>query len=132
VSEQPAAGPTAAKLPVEHHLVTYSPGPGWVEGRSLFEQPLAGHARYQAELVERRKLLLSGPLLDREGGIAIIRAADLATASAMVAADPAVATGMFVADIAPLFIAFSTFPVGRRPPRRPKRPDKAPLGTTRE
>jgi uncharacterized protein YciI len=108
MSEQrPTAGPAPVDLQVEHYLITYSRGPGWVEGRSLFEQPLEDHAAYQAGLAERGLLLLSGPLLDREGGISIVKAADRAKADEIVAADPAVTSGVFVADIAPLFLAFS-------------------------
>lgn len=110
MSTDQETGPGPVVPPVEFHMVTYSPGPNWVAGKGLFEQPLEGHAEFQADLAARGLLLLSGPLLDRDGGISIIRAADRETAQALLADDPALVNGVFAADVAPLLIAFSVVP----------------------
>jgi uncharacterized protein YciI len=110
-----SASPEADIPPVEYHLVTYSPGKNWVDGKGLFEQPLEGHAEFQAGLAERDILVMSGPLLDRDGGISIIRAADPAIARALIADDPALVNGVFAADVAPFLVAFSALPGFGRP-----------------
>lgn len=97
---------TPPPVPPTHHLVLYRRGPGWLEGKSLFEQPLQGHAEHNAALEAEGLLVISGPLLDREGGLSVLAVADSDRARKIVAKDPAVKDGIFVAEVAPLFAAF--------------------------
>lgn len=103
--------------PTQHHLVTYTPGPGWLVGVPLFEQPLQEHAAYQASLLERGVLLLSGPLLDRCGGISILSDVDGEQVRAVLEDDPAIRSGVFTASASPLLIAFSAVPSSAQAPR---------------
>lgn len=97
---------TAPPVPPSHHFVLYRRGPGWLEGKSLFEQPLQGHAEHNAKLEAEGLLVVSGPLLDREGGLSVLAVADGDRAREIVARDPAVRDGIFIAEVAPLFAAF--------------------------
>ncbi|MEC3894037.1 YciI family protein [Nocardiopsis alba] len=86
-------------------IVHYSPGPSWVEGVPLFEQPLQGHAEYQRELLGKGLLEFSGPFLDRDGGMAVLVTGDETEARRVTDNDPAVLSGVFAVDVAPLLIA---------------------------
>ncbi|MFJ8648266.1 YciI family protein [Streptomyces sp. NPDC093546] len=106
-AEAGAVPETAApEIRPTHHVVTYRPGPGWIEGKPLFEQPLQGHAEHNAELEAEGLLFLSGPFLDRNGGMSVLAVSDTDEAEKIVAKDPAVKNGVFLADVAPFFAAF--------------------------
>lgn len=83
------------------YLVIYRPGPSWVQGKRVSQQPLAGHAPYLLGLYEKGSMKLAGPLMDDAGGAVVLEAADEAEAKAMVADDPAVKSGVFVAEMHP-------------------------------
>ena len=83
------------------YLVVYRPGPSWVAGRPLAEQPLKEHGRYMLELYGKGTLKLAGPFLDDSGGAMVMEAATEADAKAIVAADPAVKGGIMLADLRP-------------------------------
>jgi uncharacterized protein YciI len=82
-------------------LVVYRPGPSWVAGKPLAEQPLKEHGRYMIELYGKGVLKMAGPFLDDSGGAMVFEAASETDAKALVAADPAVAGGIMVADLRP-------------------------------
>ena len=65
------------------------------------------HAAYWQELSDRGRVLIFGPVRDSTGawGLAVFRAAGDAEARAVVAADPAVSTGMATSDVGPMLAA---------------------------
>ena len=95
----PAAAQPAADPPRELFLFLYRPGPAWVAGRPMNQQNLRPHAEYHAMLVREGRSVAGGGFVGREEGMAIVRAANLAEAEAMLAADPAIVNGVFAAEL---------------------------------
>jgi uncharacterized protein len=92
-SETPAADRPAAK---RTYLVVYRPGPGWIQGKSMQEQPpLKEHGRYMLQLYRQGVLQFAGRFSDNVGGAMAFVANDDAEAAAIIAADPAVTSQMF-------------------------------------
>src|SRR5678815_1949428 len=97
-SASPQSEPARVKAT---YLVVYRPGPAWLPGRPLSEQPLKDHGRYILSLYVKGSLKSAGPFLDNAGGAAAFEAANDDEAKAVVAADPAVVSGVFVAEVHP-------------------------------
>lgn len=99
------AGPTgASEAPAaagEENLFifVFRPGPAWVEGKSLAEQGLRPHGLYIKSLFDEGRIFAAGPFTDRDGGLVILRAADMEAARAVYDADPAIESGKFVGEI---------------------------------
>jgi uncharacterized protein YciI len=83
------------------YLVVYRPGPGWVAGKPMTEQPLKEHGKYMLHLYIGGTLKFAGPFLDDTGGAVMFEAANERDARAVVADDPAVRSGVFVAELHP-------------------------------
>lgn len=83
------------------YLVVYRPGPAWLPGMPLAEQPLREHGRYILSLYVKGSLKSAGPFLDDSGGAAVFEAASEEEARAVVAADPAVVSGVFLGELHP-------------------------------
>lgn len=98
---QPATAPATpqSELRGELFLVTYRPGPAWRVGEPMNRQALGPHAAYWRDLVANGGAFAAGGFVESEGGMAMIVAADRAGADAVVAADPAVVSGVFVGQI---------------------------------
>lgn len=86
-----------------YYLILYSPGPEWVAGKPFFEQKLMEHGSYMKQLYDAGTLLEGGPFTDHSGGLSIIRVEDEAAAKAVLAEDPALINGVFVAELRPWF-----------------------------
>lgn len=80
-------------------LFLFSPGPAWRPGVPMRQQDLRDHAAYHDRLVREGRGFAGGAYRGMDGGMAIVRAADLAEAQAMLAADPAIVNGVFVAEL---------------------------------
>ncbi|MCU0492764.1 MAG: YciI family protein [Chloroflexaceae bacterium] len=80
-------------------LVIYRPGPSWLAGKPIAEQPLAGHFAYMEQLYSQGILRLGGPFLDDSGAAAVLEADDLTTAQQLAAHDPAVVAGVAVVSV---------------------------------
>jgi uncharacterized protein YciI len=98
------AMPAAAQAPVASEprqlfVIHYSPGPAWRLGRPMREQDLRAHGAYYAGLLRDGRAFAGGGYVGEDGGLAIIRAANLAEAQALLAADPAITSGVFVATL---------------------------------
>jgi len=89
----------AAASPTRLFLFLYRPGPAWRAGVPMQQQDLRAHAAYHARLVQEGRSFAAGGFDGQDGGMAIVRAASRAEAEAMLAADPAIRNGVFVADI---------------------------------
>lgn len=83
------------------YIVIYRPGPTWIAGKPMHQQKLGPHVRYVQGLLAEGRLVAGGPFTDGDGGMAIYRAANLDEAKAMLAADPAITSGVFAADMRP-------------------------------
>jgi uncharacterized protein YciI len=81
------------------YLCVYRPGPGWLPGKPLAEQPLREHGRYMLDLYRRGVMRMAGRFADGSGGAMLFGADDDAKAQAIVAADPAVVAGTFTYEL---------------------------------
>lgn len=103
IASAPAMAQTAADAeaarPAQLFVFTYRPGPAWRAGLPMARQALGAHAAYHKRLVADGRSFAAGPFLTSEGGMAIVRAADLKEAQAMLAADPAIRSGVFTGSI---------------------------------
>jgi uncharacterized protein YciI len=83
------------------YLVLYRPGPAWLTGKSVMEQPLKEHGKYMLSLYIKGSMKLAGPLTDNAGGAVLLEVSNEAEAKAIVANDPAVKSGVFVYEMHP-------------------------------
>ena len=101
-----AQSPTGTAKPQETaiketYLVIYRPGPKWLTGKSVMEQPLKEHGKYMLSLYIKGSMKLAGPLTDNAGGAVLLEVSNEAEAKAIVANDPAVRSGVFVYEMHP-------------------------------
>jgi uncharacterized protein len=80
-------------------LVLYHPGPRWVAGKAIREQPPKEHGKYLIDLYARGVMKSAGPFEDNTGAALVIEATDEAEAKSVIAADPAVKNGVFTPEI---------------------------------
>jgi uncharacterized protein len=83
------------------YLVIYRPGPTWLAGRPVSEQPLKEHGRYMLSLYAKGVMKFAGSFSDDAGGAAVIEADDEDAARALISADPGVVIGAFVTEMHP-------------------------------
>ena len=81
------------------YLGIYRAGPGWLPDKPTNEQPLRDHGRYMLELYRQDCLKFAGAFADHSGGAAAFEAADDESARSIVAADPAVLTGVMTCTV---------------------------------
>lgn len=84
--------------PDDLYVVVYRSGPKWRADNPLGEH-LAGHIDYQQGLLKAGSLVAGGVLPDTRGGLALIRAPSAEAARKVADGDPAVAAGVFAADV---------------------------------
>src|SRR5215468_4827148 len=101
-----AQSPTETASPRETaskatYLVFYRPGPAWLTGKSVMEQPLQEHGKYMLSLYMKGSMKLAGPFADNAGGAVLLDVSDEAEAKAIVMKDPAVESGIFVYEMHP-------------------------------
>jgi uncharacterized protein YciI len=82
-------------------LVIYRPGPAWLPGKSISEQPLKEHGKYMLGLYVKGSMKFAGPLTDNAGGAVVLEVTDESQAKAIVAEDPAVKSGVFICEMHP-------------------------------
>jgi uncharacterized protein YciI len=97
----PAAEEIQQIAPKTTFLVIYRPGPAWLAGKSVSEQPLKDHGKYLLSLYVKGSMKLAGPLTDNAGGAVVLEVAGEAEAKAIVMEDPAVKSGIFVYEMHP-------------------------------
>ena len=96
------------------YLLIYKAGPAWQAGKPLSQQGLRPHGAYMKSLFDDGRLVAGGPMTDTEGGLAIIRVASAEEAKKVLAADPAIVSGIFTAEVHPWAPQFSSDkPIGR-------------------
>ncbi len=84
---------------VKSFVAYYEPGPKWLKGKPLKDQPLKTHADYLLGLDNRGKLLMGGPFADGSGGLVVFAAEDMEEVEKMLSSDPAIASGTLVASV---------------------------------
>jgi uncharacterized protein len=89
----------APAAPRQLYLFLYRPGPAWRAGVPMRQQDLRDHAAYHGRLLREGRSFAGGGYVGEDGGLAIVRAAGLEEARAMLAADPAIRNGVFVAEL---------------------------------
>jgi uncharacterized protein YciI len=82
-------------------LLVYRPGPAWLPGKPVTEQPLKEHGRYMLSLYAKGVLKFAGPFTDDAGGAVVLEVDSEAQAREIVANDPAVVTRVFVHELHP-------------------------------
>lgn len=99
----PAANAGQAQAPLraqETHMLyvmVYRAGPAWKPGQSMREQGLEEHGKYIQRLFDEGHVFAAGPL-GADGGLMILHARDIASVEAMLADDPAIKAGVFLAE----------------------------------
>jgi uncharacterized protein YciI len=113
--EPPAAQSPADRTEKAMFAIVYRAGPAWNIGRPMAEQGLGDHARYMKRLSDDGVIHTAGPW-GADGGIVLLRARDEAEAGALLAADPAVKTGLFLGEVrrfVPRFTSSTPLAAGR-------------------
>jgi uncharacterized protein YciI len=82
-------------------LVVYRPGPAWLLGKPVGQQPLKEHFRFLVGLYKKGILRFAGPFTDDSGGAAALLVPSEEEAKALVASDPAVAAGVMLPELHP-------------------------------
>jgi len=110
VTVSPAGAPEESRPAPERDIrfvVIHHPGPKWVEGKSIFEQPgLEAHIEHYRKLLAEGKLMVGGPFLDDDGGGMMIpepgtSREEIAT---FAEADPAVRSGLLTFEVRPWLV----------------------------
>lgn len=94
---QPEA--TGAVKPKTLFVFLYRAGPAWKVGQPMEKQALGPHAAYIKGLLDQGHLVGGGRFEGQDGGMAIVKTTGPEQAQAMLAADPAIVAGVFVADL---------------------------------
>ncbi len=83
----------------DSYAVYYEPGPKWLKGKPLKDQPLKSHVDYLVSLHEQGKLSMGGPLTDGSGGLVIFTVENQEEVDTLLSLDPAIANGILVATV---------------------------------
>lgn len=89
------------------YVVFHRPGPAWIPGKTLFEQPgVREHVAHYRQWLASGKLEMGGPHLDAAGGGMMIPVAGVGEdeAGRFAGDDPAVASGVLVFEVRPWLI----------------------------
>ncbi len=92
------------------YVVFHRPGPSWIAGKSMFEQPsVRAHVAYYRTWLQNGKLQFGGPHLDDSGGGMMIPSAGLSAAEvkAFASEDPAVKDGTLLLEVRPWLIGMA-------------------------
>ena len=92
-------------------VVIYTPGPAWLQGKSVSEQPFdREHGRYMQQVFAAdKRLIMGGAFLDNQGGLGILDVANEAQAREIVAHDPAVLARVFEPHLHPWHAYFNQY-----------------------
>jgi hypothetical protein len=91
-------------------VVLHTPGPKWLPGKTLFEQPgVRERVEHYRKFLEAGKLAQGGPHVDSKGGGMMIPSAGVTEeeVSKYAAEDPAVKSGVLLAEVRPWLIGMS-------------------------
>ncbi|EFH79597.1 YciI family protein [Ktedonobacter racemifer] len=93
-------------MPPIYFPFEYLPGPNWIQGKPVMEQPLQGHVGYMLQLHAQGILAWGGAFTGgsfsaEAGGLNIIAANNLEDACRIMNADPAIRDGICVYKVRP-------------------------------
>ncbi|GHO72097.1 hypothetical protein KSC_109890 [Ktedonobacter sp. SOSP1-52] len=93
-------------MPPIYYPFEYLPGPNWLPGKPVTEQPLQGHVMYMLQLHAQNILAWGGAFTEEAfsapaGGLNIIAATSLEEAKAIMDKDPAIRDGICVYKVRP-------------------------------
>ena len=102
-----------------HYFVAFhTPGPNWAPGVKYNEQPeFMDHVNYMIELHQKGLIVLSGPFMEKagglngvlaDGGMSIFKAADFAEAIKIATDDTTVKSGLLNVDVKMMWVPFHT------------------------
>jgi uncharacterized protein YciI len=103
-----AVGAQEARTPSSSFVIVLERGPNWLPGKTVSQQPLGEHGRYLQRLMAIGKLVIAGPFLDDQGGLVLLKAANLAEAQQIANKDPAIQNGILRPTVHPFSIAFDS------------------------
>jgi uncharacterized protein YciI len=96
------AGAAAAQNVDPLFILEYRQGPAWkVDAPPRLQSAMTAHGAYMKKLFDTGVTLVAGPTTDTPGGLVIIHADSLDQAKAILASDPSITSGMFVAEVHP-------------------------------
>lgn len=90
--------------------IIYRAGPSWRPGVPMEQQGLRDHFYYMRALDNDDRIIAAGPL-GLDGGLILVLARDQAEADGLIAADPAVVSGLFTGEATRFIPRF----VGKKP-----------------
>ncbi len=86
----------------DYFVFIYRPGPAWVKGKTVREQPsLAEHFAHITKLEQNEQLVVGGPFKDDTGAMGVVVFEDLDAAKKAVASDPMVQAKVVTAEVHP-------------------------------
>ena len=91
--------PQPKETPKQTYLVVYKPGPKWLQGKSMSEQPLKEHFKYMLSLYTSGVMRFAGPFAKDAGGAVVFDAVDDDEALKVVKNDPAVINQIFLFEL---------------------------------
>jgi len=102
-----------------HYFIAFqTPGPKWVPGVKYNEQPeFMDHVNYMIELHQKGLIVLSGPFMEKagglngvlaDGGMTIFKAKDLEEATKIGTDDPTVKSGFLNVEVKMMWVPFHT------------------------
>ena len=80
-------------------IAYYEPGPNWIKGKPLKDQPLTAHDAYLIGMHECGKVSMGGPFHDGSGGLVIFDTDDIVDVNDVLSQDPAIVEGILIADV---------------------------------
>ncbi|MEE8303803.1 MAG: YciI family protein [Candidatus Tectomicrobia bacterium] len=80
-------------------VILYNPGPAWIEGKPVSEQPLQGHVDYMHGVYQTGALLMGGPFADNTGGLVVLDGVEKDEAQSILSQDPAVIAHVLTAEL---------------------------------
>src|SRR5712672_457096 len=83
ISQEVGKGNSSTKR--QTFIVIYKPGPAWLSGKPISEQPLKEHGKYMLSLYIKGSMKLAGPLTDNAGGAVLLDVSNEAEARTIVA-----------------------------------------------
>lgn len=108
---------------VRTFVITWAPGPRWIEGVSLYDQPyIEEHADHLDHLMADHRVVLSGPFTAATGvmpasvGMTVVAAPDEVGLRAWLVGDPAIVNEVLQAEVRAFQVVFEAgtiFPPNR-------------------
>ena len=96
-----SSGKSNAGADKQTFLVVYKPGPGWLPGKPVIEQPLKEHGKYMLSLYKSGIMRFAGPFEDNAGGAVVLELSGEEEAKKVVSQDPGVISHIFVYEMHP-------------------------------